>query len=108
MTNQTVAFGFVQAAQSTASALTGMPLLWTRIVGLKGTQLRAQRKRQFSEWLGQRLLLAFLLGAFGLSLSVLIGLVIAQAVAGSLFSVVHQHVWRRFGADVQFESGDGI
>ena len=108
VTNQTVAFGFVQAAQSTASALTGMPLLWTRIVGLKGTQLRAQRKRQFSEWLGQRLLLAFLLGAFGLSLSVLIGLVIAQAVAGSLFSVVHQHVWRRFGADVQFESGDGI
>jgi bifunctional enzyme CysN/CysC len=107
-TNQTVAFGFVQPTDQQATEQKGLPLLFSRIAGLKGTELRAQRQRQLSAWIGHRLIWTLILWATGLSLPVLAAVVAAQAVASGLFTWAHARLWRYFSTEPVFDSGDGI
>ena len=107
-TNQTVAFGFVQAVEKTRAEQKNRSLLFSRVWGLKGTQRRAHRQRQLSAWIGHRLLLTFLLWMCGLSLPLLSGIVGIHAVASSLVDFLHMRVWCRFGTVESFDSGDGI
>jgi len=108
ITNQTIAFGFVQPAPRSAEPKKGLPLFVSRLRGLSESQIRLLQPRRLSLWFGHRLIVALLFWACGVSLTMTLAAVVAHAVLTSLFAVLHDAMWHRFGSVEFFDSGDGI
>jgi bifunctional enzyme CysN/CysC len=108
ITNQTIAFGFVQPASVSAEPKKGLPLFVSRLRSLSESQIRLLQPRHLSLWFGHRLIVALLFWACGVSLAVTLAAVVVHAVLTSLFTVLHDAMWDRFGSVEFFDSGDGI
>ena len=118
ITRQTVAFGFMEPSPeivpSASTQATTQPLvdLWHRLAGAPDTPIRQQRLEGASWRLVSALLLAGVLAAFGMPLSVIGPVIVVDLVLRPLVKIGHRHFWQSARPPVppanDLDQGDGI